>query len=74
MRPLGLEQRDTSICYLDKSDVIISEAVAVEDGHQVVFLDDELENINGALLMQPLVTVPRLPNKVLPEMAERKDY
>ena len=43
----------------------------MEDGHQVVFFDDELKNINGALLMQPLMTVPRLPNKVLPEMAER---
>ena len=62
-----------SICYLDKSDVLFSEAVAVEDWHEVVFLDDELKDINRALLMEPLVTVPGLPNKVLPEMAESTD-
>ena len=46
----------------------------MEGRHEVVILDDELENINGALLMEPLVTIPGLPDKVLPEMAERKDY
>ena len=47
----------------------------MEDRHEVVFLDDELKNVNGAFLMEPLVTVPRLTNKVLPEMTERiKDY
>ena len=58
-------------CYLDESDVIFGEAVTVEDRHEVVFLDDELKDINRALLVKPLVTVPGLPNKVLPEMAER---
>ena len=45
----------------------------MEDRHEVVFLDDELKDINRALLMEPLVTVPGLPNKVLPEMAESTD-
>ena len=58
-------------CYLDESDVIFSEAVTVEDRHEVVFLDDELKYINGTLLVEPLVTIPGLRNKVLPEMAER---
>ena len=62
-----------SICYLDKSDVLFSEAVAFEDWHEVVLLDDELKNINGAFLMKPLVTVPRFTHKVLPEMAESTD-
>ena len=58
-------------CYLDESDVIFSEAVTVEDRHEVVFLDDELKYINGTLFVEPLVTIPGLRNKVLPEMAER---
>ena len=58
-------------CYLDESDVIFGEAVTVKDRHEVVFLDDELKYINGTLLVEPLVTIPGLRNKVLPEMAER---
>ena len=71
MRLSDLEQRDRSICYLDKSDVFFIEAVFLEDGHEVVIVNDELKYVNGAFLVEPFVTVPRLPDKVLPEMTER---
>ena len=75
MRSSTLEQLDWwSIDYLDKSYVIFIEAVTLEERHEVVFLDDELKDINGALLVEPLVTVPRLPHKVLPQMTESITY
>ena len=45
--------------YLDENNIDVSESVALEHGHEVVLLYDEVQQVDGGLLVGPL-DAPRL--------------
>ena len=55
--------------YLDENNIDVSESVALEHGHEVVLLHDEVQQVNGGLLVGPL-DAPRLLHELLEQVTE----
>ena len=55
--------------YLDENNIDDSESVALEHGHEVVLLYDEVQQVDGGLLVGPL-DAPRLLHELLEQVTE----